>query len=76
MDPSIYVLTTLDTSHTLILRRTRARPPAPQKKQLNGPEHIVALTSCASYPSELQPWQLSLLAFCHGALDCTVAAGE
>lgn len=74
MDPSIYVSTTLDTPRTLVLRHTRVGPPAPQKQWLNGAEHIVALTSCASYPSHSsRPWQLTRLAFCHGALDRTVA---
>lgn len=50
MDASAHVLTALDTSHTLILRRTRGRPPAPQQERLNGPEHIVALTSWAGSP--------------------------
>lgn len=67
-------------TYTLSLRcahtptHSHTHSPSAQKEQLNGAEHIVALTFCASYPSQSsKPWQLTLLAFCHGALACTVA---
>lgn len=63
-------------THTHAQAPTHIHSPSTQREQLNGPEHIVALTFCASYPSQSsKPWQLTLLAFCHGALACTVAGG-